>query len=218
MMIIQRIQETILFDCSTNMYPSLMFGITRKRKFEDPTSTYFGFIGDGEFTLSRKGHPDCGLSKGMYFSATGPFILEGRGSAIAIERKGYRGLFQVGGPVEERGRLTYIDNSCATLLIPPARQGEACLNLLTFPPHIFQTEHTHPTLRMGMVFSGTGACHSRGKKVADLKPGQVFLIEDTFPHCFQSMKSPLTVIAFHPDTDWGPTDQNHPMLNRTYIR
>jgi hypothetical protein len=31
-------------------------------------------------------------------------------------------------------------------------------------------------------------------------------------------KSSLDVIAFHPDSDWGPTDGTHPMLNRTYLR
>jgi hypothetical protein len=27
----------------------------------------------------------------------------------------------------------------------------------------------------------------------------------------------MDVIAFHPDSDWGPTDEKHPMLNRTYL-
>jgi hypothetical protein len=27
----------------------------------------------------------------------------------------------------------------------------------------------------------------------------------------------MDVIAFHPDSDWGPTDGIHPMLNRTFI-
>jgi hypothetical protein len=25
------------------------------------------------------------------------------------------------------------------------------------------------------------------------------------------------VLAFHPDSDFGPTDEDHPMLNRTYF-
>jgi hypothetical protein len=28
----------------------------------------------------------------------------------------------------------------------------------------------------------------------------------------------MRVIAYHPDGDWGPTDENHTMLNRTYIK
>lgn len=27
----------------------------------------------------------------------------------------------------------------------------------------------------------------------------------------------LNVIAYHPDTDWGPQDEDHPMLNRTWV-
>ena len=27
----------------------------------------------------------------------------------------------------------------------------------------------------------------------------------------------MDVVAFHPDSDWGPTDAAHPMLNRTYV-
>jgi hypothetical protein len=29
--------------------------------------------------------------------------------------------------------------------------------------------------------------------------------------------SHLDVIAYHPDTDFGPTDDNHPMINRTWF-
>jgi hypothetical protein len=28
----------------------------------------------------------------------------------------------------------------------------------------------------------------------------------------------LQVIAFHPDSDFGPTDEDHPMLNRTIVQ
>ena len=27
----------------------------------------------------------------------------------------------------------------------------------------------------------------------------------------------MDVIAFHPDSDYGPEDENHPMINRTII-
>jgi len=27
----------------------------------------------------------------------------------------------------------------------------------------------------------------------------------------------MDIIAYHPDSDFGPTDIDHPMLNRTYI-
>ena len=27
----------------------------------------------------------------------------------------------------------------------------------------------------------------------------------------------MDVIAYHPDSDWGPTDETHPMVNRTFV-
>ena len=28
----------------------------------------------------------------------------------------------------------------------------------------------------------------------------------------------MDVIAYHPDSDWGPTHREHPMLNRTLVK
>jgi quercetin dioxygenase-like cupin family protein len=65
--------------------------------------------------------------------------------------------------------------------------------------------------------SGSGyACLSDGKKIK-LKPETLFCIEEKENHRFITEKEPMVVIAFHPDGDWGPTDHNHTMLNRTYI-
>jgi hypothetical protein len=34
---------------------------------------------------------------------------------------------------------------------------------------------------------------------------------------FRTTNSNMVVIPYHPDGDWGPTDHNHSMLNRTYL-
>jgi hypothetical protein len=36
-------------------------------------------------------------------------------------------------------------------------------------------------------------------------------------HSFYTRETPLDVIAWHPDSDFGPTDENHPMRNRTIL-
>jgi hypothetical protein len=36
-------------------------------------------------------------------------------------------------------------------------------------------------------------------------------------HRFLTTDAQLDVIAYHPDSDWGPTDTEHPMLNRTWV-
>jgi len=212
------IQNGILFDAVENMFPSSMFGVTSELGRSEISSTHYGFVFEGEFQLRRKGFPTLTLVSGMHFCCPGAFQLDGQGRAVAIERKGYRGLFSVGGPVETRGRLSYIDGCTTSLLAQPARMGEPCLNLLCFPPQTVQTEHTHPTLRMGLVYSGSGLCLSKGKELCALKPGQTFFIEEGFSHSFHTQDQQLSIIAFHPDTDWGPTDQQHPMLNRTYMK
>jgi len=53
-----------------------------------------------------------------------------------------------------------------------------------------------------------------------IKEGDFWLIEEQELHRFRTdlSKSEMIVIAFHPDSEWGPTDYNHTMLNRTYIK
>ena len=36
-------------------------------------------------------------------------------------------------------------------------------------------------------------------------------------HCFRTEDSGMCVIAYHPDSDFGPTDDEHPMINRTIV-
>ena len=36
-------------------------------------------------------------------------------------------------------------------------------------------------------------------------------------HSFKTSDNYMDIIAFHPDSDTGPTDGNHSMINRTFI-
>jgi mannose-6-phosphate isomerase-like protein (cupin superfamily) len=128
----------------------------------------------------------------------------------------YRGFFQIGGPVEAWGRLNYIDGCTDSLLVPPIMMGDPCLNLLCFPPGTNQTQHTHPSVRLGMVVSGTGKCITPDG-VTPLFPGQVFMIPAHALHSFATQDQPMRVIAYHPDSDFGATHENHPMINRTIV-
>jgi quercetin dioxygenase-like cupin family protein len=207
----------VLKDCQLNMYPSRLFKQSvSEMQYEQISSTYFGVVIDGEMQLSV-GKLKYSLIKGMYFSCPGQMLLSGTGSCAVFERLGYRGLFQIGGPIEDHGRLTYIDNCRSTLLVHPNRLGDPCLNLLTFPPNVKQTMHIHPTMRLGAVISGEGFCLHEDQK-ASLNTGDIFYLEDAAPHCFHSGAKPLVVVAYHPDSDLGPTDAAHPMLSRTYTK
>ena len=53
---------------------------------------------------------------------------------------------------------------------------------------------------------------------APLEPGTIFVIPSDAPHAFETADGDaLDVIAFHPDSDFGPTPTNHPMVNRTIV-
>nr|MBP9839320.1 AraC family ligand binding domain-containing protein [Pseudomonadota bacterium] len=128
------------------------------------------------------------------------------------------GLFSIGGPLEDKGRLKYINNCSDTLLVPPPKLGEPCLNALYFPANTVQTSHTHPSFRVGIVSSGAGFCLTQNSQY-ELRKGTVFLLPENTIHSFKTVgeNSSLVVFAFHPDSDFGPTDENHPMINRTII-
>ena len=36
-------------------------------------------------------------------------------------------------------------------------------------------------------------------------------------HKFRTFDSEMRVIAYHPDSDFGPQDEDHPMINRTMV-
>ena len=213
-----KIENGLLYDATQTMYPTKVWGLSESTlDLLSTTSSYYAYVSTGELEillidLNRKFY----LYPGMYFSATGPIRLKATGQCTLIERLGYRSLFQIGGPIEAEGRLAYIDNCRTSLLISPARLGDPCFNLLTFPPNIFQSQHNHPTIRAGVVTSGSGICHLPDQKI-NLHPHQWFFLPEGVQHSFESHKEGLSVVAFHPDSDWGPTDQVHPMINRTYL-
>ena len=179
--------------------------------------THFGCALTSSTLIRRRG-PGASeylLEPGMYFSAAEPIELRG-GSGWVVTVTGYQGLFTLGGPVESRGRLRYIDGCTDSLLISPVRRGDPCLNLLCFPKHLAQTKHTHPSLRSGLILRGNGHCWTEHATLR-LRPGAVFVIPPEVEHAFSTTTESMTIVAFHPDSDFGPTDEDHPMINRTVI-
>lgn len=177
--------------------------------------THFGFVWQGRARLQC----DAGeftIGPGMYFSLPGAGSIEGPGSGAVFTRIGLHGVFSLGGPIEQTGRLRYIDGCTDSLLVPPVRRGDACLNALYFPPGINQTEHTHPSARLGLVVSGRGTCLTPAENFA-LEPGLAFVIPSDARHRFRTGRAPMVVVAYHPDSDFGPTHEAHPMINRTIV-
>lgn len=160
------------------------------------------------------------LSQGMYGSIPGTCMIAG-GKGLIATRKDYIGMFMLGGPAEQEGRLKYIDGCTDSVLIHPPKVGDPCVNLLYFPPGIDQTPHTHPSIRVGTVLSGKGRCHyweDGVEHTVDLVPGMIWCIHTDGLHKFSTPYGEhLRVMPYHPDSDQGPNDESHPMLNRTIV-
>lgn len=178
-------------------------------------STFYGFVQGTECWLNWRGRK-FPLYNGMYFCVPGAFSIAGS-FGMVIERRGVRGVFTTGGPIEPWGRLNYIDGCTDSLLIPPVIFGDPCLNALYFPPNIDQTQHTHPSIRCGIIVRGRGQCITPDGET-DLVPDMLFVIPKDGVHRFRTpYGQPMTVIAYHPDSDFGPKHQEHPMINRTIV-
>ena len=211
----------LLADYSQDQFPTRLYAF-RKKPLELPErgSTFYGFIFDtvrgARARIEMAGGRAFALDKGMYFCSNEPLIITD-GIGIAIERLMHNGMFMMGGPVEKSGRLKYIDGCTDSLLIPPVRKGDPCLNSLHFPESIDQTMHAHPSMRLGIVSDGGGICITPDEETV-MYPGQVFGIHTMAPHKFRTGNNQhMTVVAYHPDSDFGPEDENHPMLNRTSV-
>jgi hypothetical protein len=71
-------------------------------------------------------------------------------------------------------------------------------------------------LRVGLIIRGHGHCLTPEGRIP-LDTGRAFVIRPRGLHSFHTDDSELRVLAFHPDSDFGPTHEEHPMINRTLI-
>ncbi len=178
-------------------------------------ASFFGFVYDGTATITTA-QGSFQLGAGMYCCVPTQVQVEGKGRGLLIEQRAFEGFFQLGGPIENKGRLQYIDGCTDSLLIAPPVWGNPCLNLLNIPAGTFQSQHTHPSFRIGMVVRGTGTCITPEGQTP-LEAGLLFVIEEDTLHSFKTEENELLIVAYHPDSDFGPTDENHPMVNKTIL-
>lgn len=219
----------LLFNDSDNINPTKLYGYVESKSLSLNSSgdTFFIFNHSGE-ALIKTNEGDFKLKPEMYASVPNQVEIIG-GNGIVIQSIKYNGFFHIGGRLEHKGRLKYIDGCTDSLLIPPVMKGDPCFNLLYFPKSITQTQHTHPDKRVGMIVSGKGKCITPWGNI-DLVPGQVFIIHEegtkkqfngvyalTGTHSFETFGEEMRVVAFHPTSDYGPVDEEHPMINRTIV-
>lgn len=208
-------QNGVIKDLSSDTFASELIYYSGNRLEITSDATYFGYVIEGDIALTYAGN-EYPLSQGMYFSVPTDLHLTGSGKVLVMSRIRYLGFFQIGGSIEQKGRLTYIDGCTDSLLISPVIMGDPCLNLLHIPENTEQSQHTHPSLRLGVIVSGEGLCKTPEGDFP-LEPGTVFYIPQNSRHSFHTQDQELRVIAYHPDSDFGPTHENHPMVNKTIL-
>lgn len=209
-------------------YDTFMGGLRGERRIDFAKGTTFVFVLEGTAYYNDY----IPIKAGGYGAFTSGY-LAGASDTVAVwfTHLKYEGLSQIGMQIEARGRLRYLDGCTDTCLIPPVRKGDPCLNLLHFPPNTRQTAHTHPSIRLGLVVRGYGLCKTPFGN-APLEPGSLFAI---YPetgmksladdghlyaaglHSFETDTREMLIVAYHPDSDFGATDEDHPMRNATYI-
>ena len=204
------------------MYPSASWMIDSHNftlpDFCKHCSVYGYSFGNSELTIDGK---IISLTTGQYFGLKiqESMTAVSKDKLFIVVRLGYKVMDTIGW-VEPKGRLSYIDGCSDSLLVYPARLGDSSLNLLYFPEGISQTFHRHPSIRWGGVIDGEG-CSLHGESGSELENkltvGSIFGLSEHERHRFKTSDNSMTVLAFHPDGDWGPTDHNHTMLNRTYV-
>ncbi|WP_019508002.1 cupin domain-containing protein [Pleurocapsa sp. PCC 7319] len=212
----QKFLETTQLDYTMAGHPSVARWVINSIEVNDSEQdTHFLFVSEGKVTL-KSNNGEFLLQENSFATVPGNFSLDGSGQVLVATLLNYTGLFTIGGPIEPLGRLNYIDGCSSTVLINPLRRGEPCLNFLYVPPGISQTPHTHPSLRIGLVASGSGTC-TVNEGIFKMETGTVFCLPEDKLHSFSAIDDSLRIIIYHPDSDVGPTDDSHTMLNNTFV-
>lgn len=181
--------------------------------------THFGYVlKDESMNVAKAPNGrEYPLYPNTMFSFPDAIKIAGKARMRIFTALGQKGLLNITGDIGDWGRQNYIDGCTSTLHISPVMKGDACMNSLYFPEAVEQTQHTHPSIRAGIVSSGEGICKTPVGDIP-LQEGNSFFLPPETWHSFHTAKGKtLGVVAFHPDSDFGPTHEDHPMLNRTHF-
>ncbi|RKT21759.1 AraC-like protein [Paraburkholderia sp. RAU2J] len=207
--------EAVALDYRQTDYPTKVLISPGDTQGLDADSTHFIVVQSGEVDVSHDGSV-YRLRSGQFGCFPGALSLRGNAKVLVATSLGYKGVTLIGGPIEDVGRLRYIDGCTSSLLISPPTRGEPCLNFLHLPLQTSQTLHTHPTIRVGLILSGDGHCDTH-QGLLEFRAGTAFVIPPGVAHSFQSGEENMRIVIYHPDSDSGPTHTDHTMLNRTFV-
>ena len=176
----------------------------------------FGIVTQGEVTLTSKSNQwSHKLCQGMYFSINGTDChIDASDAKVTTVETEYSLQNIVGGPVESKSRLKYLNGSTTSVLIPPMMKGMPSLHLLNIPRSINQTVHTHPSHRYVVVVDGSLIARVAHNSDIKLSRNDVLFIPKDTRHSFHTQDLSASLVTYHPESD-GPTDKQNPMINKT---
>lgn len=178
----------------------------------------YGYLKEGHGYIWNELTNSFPIKQNMYFSLCGKTQLSfsRENVSFVICSRDEKPFSHFGVLEKGEGRLKYIDGCTDSLLISPVKRGMPCLNHLHFPKNVKQTFHTHPSYRAGIVAYGKGYAETKNG-IYQIMAGDSWYIPKDELHRFITEDVTMGVIAYHPDSDFGPVDENHPMINRTII-
>ena len=139
-------------------------------------------------------------------------IRSGLGSAVVIEYLGLH-LLESRYYIQEKldqGNLSYIDGGTNTTAINPGRLGDPVINYVHFPAHMYQTLHTHPSHRVGLILKGNGRVELDNHEYFSVPEGSAFFMRRNTLHNFICDDQDVILFVFAPD-------EVNPLKIRTYI-
>lgn len=183
----------------------------------------FGYVEDKSNAIVRLKE----ASENCFFSGNFDALTITPGTTVCLIKNPNFKTVWLTGEVEPQGRLKYIDGAFNSLLMSPPKKGDPCLNALYMAGKIDQTPHTHPSTRIGFILRGQVTVRiwdkeGEGANVTNellLTQGDAWFMEQDTIHSFHTTETDdMCLFAFHPDSDFGPTDEEAPMINRTMIQ
>ncbi len=162
--------------------------------------THFGFFNTGPLEIVSESQGQVQLPHGGFFRIPGQAKVYGR-EGFVISLKGDHGFFQCGGPFATMRKVRYPPGGEQNCLIWPAGMHMASMNYLTLTKDMgWQDRHRHPSLRLNIVLKGDAKCYSEISGVTRITAGDVILLKTQEEHAFGDAISPMTFVAFHPDS------------------
>lgn len=187
------------------------------RAFDATVGTYYVMLRNASYFSDKANFETVNAA----FCVNSHFTIKcGSGSsAVVVEYAGLH-LLESRYYVQDKldmGNLSYMDGGTNTTAVNPGRLGDPVVNYVYFPAGMYQTLHTHPSHRVGMVLKGNGQIELDNEEMFDINEGDCFFMQRNVLHNFITDKEPVVLFVFAPDSGTGPTDEVNPLKIRTYV-